>query len=119
MGKSSVTRARFHAALGDAMPIARWLPAYDRSRLRGDVLAGAMVAALLVPQSLGYARIAGVPVQVGLYAVPLALIALRNRHTRQTPTNHRRPGRRRYKPSIPEARFGSAPALITAMRCHS
>ena len=34
-----------------------------------------MVAALLVPQSLGYARIAGVPVQVGLYAVPLALLA--------------------------------------------
>jgi SulP family sulfate permease len=53
----------------------RWLPAYDRSRLWGDVLAGAMVAALLVPQSLGYARIAGVPVQVGLYAVPLALLA--------------------------------------------
>ena len=34
-----------------------------------------MVAALLIPQSLGYARIAGVPVEVGLYAVPLALLA--------------------------------------------
>ncbi len=53
----------------------RWLPEYPRSRLRGDLLAGAVVAALLVPQSLGYARIAGVPVQVGLYAVPLALLA--------------------------------------------
>ena len=31
--------------------------------------------AVLVPQSLGYARIAGVPVEVGLYAVPLALLA--------------------------------------------
>jgi high affinity sulfate transporter 1 len=39
------------------------------------VLAGAIVAALLVPQSLGYARIAGVPVEIGLYAVPLALLA--------------------------------------------
>ncbi len=38
-------------------------------------MAGAIVAALLLPQSLGYARIAGVPVQVGLYAVPLALVA--------------------------------------------
>jgi high affinity sulfate transporter 1 len=57
------------------MPIMQWLPAYDRSRLRGDVTAGAIVAALLVPQSLGYARIAGVPVQVGLYAIPLALLA--------------------------------------------
>jgi high affinity sulfate transporter 1 len=53
----------------------RWLPEYPRSRLRGDIVAGAVVAALLVPQSLGYARIAGVPVQVGLYAVPLALLA--------------------------------------------
>jgi high affinity sulfate transporter 1 len=61
--------------LSDAVPILRWLPAYRRSRLRGDVLAGAIVAALLVPQSLGYARIAGVPVETGLYAVPLALLA--------------------------------------------
>ncbi len=61
--------------LADAVPILRWLPDYRRSRLRGDVLAGAIVAALLVPQSLGYARIAGVPVEIGLYAVPLALLA--------------------------------------------
>lgn len=53
----------------------RWLPRYERSRLPLDLLAGAIVAALLVPQSLGYATIAGVPVQVGLYAVPLALLA--------------------------------------------
>ena len=43
--------------------------------LRGDLLAGLTVAALAVPQSLGYAAIAGVPVEVGLYAVPVALIA--------------------------------------------
>jgi len=58
-----------------ALPILQWLPSYQRRLLRGDVLAGAMVAALLIPQSLGYARIAGVPVEVGLYAVPLALLA--------------------------------------------
>lgn len=63
------------AKVADAVPILRWLPEYPRGRLRGDVLAGAIVAALLVPQSLGYARIAGVPVEVGLYAVPLALLA--------------------------------------------
>ncbi len=67
----SVRRGQLAAAL----PIFRWLPAYRRSRLRGDVLAGAIVAALLIPQSLGYARIAGVPVEIGLYAVPLALLA--------------------------------------------
>ena len=57
------------------LPILTWLPAYDRAHLRRDVVAGAVVAALAVPQSLGYAAIAGVPVQVGLYAVPLALLA--------------------------------------------
>ena len=34
-----------------------------------------MVAALAFPQSLGYASIAGAPVEVGLYAVPVALVA--------------------------------------------
>ncbi len=58
-----------------AVPMVQWLPEYDRSRLRGDLVAGAIVAALMIPQSLGYARIAGVPVEVGLYAVPLALLA--------------------------------------------
>lgn len=61
--------------MSGAVPMLRWLPKYSRSRLPGDLLAGAIVAALLVPQSLGYARIAGVPVEVGLYAVPLALVA--------------------------------------------
>lgn len=56
------------------VPIAEWLPRYDRGWLRGDLLAGAVVAALAVPQALGYASIAGAPVQVGLYAVPLALV---------------------------------------------
>ncbi|MCU0265076.1 MAG: SulP family inorganic anion transporter [Actinomycetia bacterium] len=57
------------------LPIGAWLPTYDRSKLGADVLAGTVVAALVVPQALGYAGIAGVPVQVGLYAVPLALVA--------------------------------------------
>jgi SulP family sulfate permease len=59
----------------DVVPMLSWLPRYQRPWLRGDVVAGIIVAALLVPQSLGYARIAGVPVEVGLYAVPLALLA--------------------------------------------
>ncbi|MFI2489038.1 SulP family inorganic anion transporter [Promicromonospora kroppenstedtii] len=51
---------------------------YRRSWLRGDVIAGLAVWAVLVPESLAYATIAGVPPVVGLYAaVPaLALYAL-------------------------------------------
>jgi high affinity sulfate transporter 1 len=57
------------------LPILTWLPQYSRKQLPRDALAGAVVAALAVPQALGYAAIAGVPVQVGLYAVPIALAA--------------------------------------------
>ena len=56
------------------LPVVTWLPRYNRARLRPDIVAGVVVAALAVPQSLGYASIAGVPVQVGLYTVPIALL---------------------------------------------
>jgi high affinity sulfate transporter 1 len=56
------------------MPVVTWLPAYRRAWLRGDAVAGAVVAALAVPQALGYASLAGAPVQAGLYAVPVALV---------------------------------------------
>jgi sulfate permease, SulP family len=45
-----------------------WLPDYRREWLRGDLAAGVAVTALVVPKNLGYADIAGVPLQNGLYA---------------------------------------------------
>jgi high affinity sulfate transporter 1 len=54
--------------LRQRIPILRWLPEYDRKLLRGDLAAGIAVTALIVPKNLGYAEIAGVPVQNGLYA---------------------------------------------------
>jgi high affinity sulfate transporter 1 len=50
------------------LPIVEWLPRYDRSWLRGDIAAGAAVTALIVPKNLGYAGIAGIPIENGLYA---------------------------------------------------
>jgi sulfate permease, SulP family len=50
------------------LPILEWLPRYDRRWLRGDLAAGIAVTALIVPKNLGYAGIAGVPLQNGLYA---------------------------------------------------
>lgn len=56
-------------------PIAEWLPNYSRSWLRGDVIAALTLWALLVPEAMAYAGIAGMPPETGLYAAPLALIA--------------------------------------------
>ena len=56
------------SGLARVLPIISWLPRYDRKWLRGDVIAGIAVTALIVPKNLGYAGIAGVPVQNGLYA---------------------------------------------------
>ena len=46
-----------------------------RERLLPDAVAGATLAALAVPEVLGYARIAGMPVETGLYTMLLPLVA--------------------------------------------
>jgi high affinity sulfate transporter 1 len=56
------------------VPILHWLPHYNKAWLTGDIIAGLSVWALMVPQSLGFAAISGVPVQYGLYAAAIALI---------------------------------------------
>ena len=57
------------------IPISDWLSRYDRSFLRGDVIAGIALAGLLVPEAMGYAEIAGLPPQAGLYATAFGLLA--------------------------------------------
>ena len=48
-------------------PIAEWLPKYAWGQnLSADLIAAASVAALLIPESMGYSTVAGVPVQIGL-----------------------------------------------------
>src|SRR3954466_4088553 len=60
--------------LAGVLPVVEWLPRYDRRRLRGDLAAGIAVTALSVPKDLGYAGIAGVPLQNGLYAAAAGAI---------------------------------------------
>ena len=48
---------------------------YQRSWLRADLLGGLTVGAMLIPQSMAYAEIAGMPPEAGFYAVLLALFA--------------------------------------------
>ncbi len=56
------------------IPIIGTLRNYDRHWLRPDIIAGVTVAALIVPKNLGYAGIAGIPVQNGLYAAAAGAI---------------------------------------------
>jgi SulP family sulfate permease len=60
------------------IPALGWLAHYERKHLPGDALAGVIVAALLIPQGMAYALLAGLPPQFGLYAslLPLAVYAL-------------------------------------------
>src|SRR6516225_6507134 len=56
-------------------PITDWLPRYSRTYLRGDIIAGIALAGLLIPEAMGYAEIAALPPQAGLYATAFGLLA--------------------------------------------
>lgn len=60
--------------LARVVPVLAWLPRYERRWLSGDLAAGIAVTALVVPKNLGYAGIAGVPLQNGLYAAAAGAI---------------------------------------------
>jgi len=57
------------------LPILGWLPGYKRDWLLPDVLAGLAVWAVMVPESMAYAGIVGVPPIMGLYTIVPPLIA--------------------------------------------
>ena len=57
------------------IPAVDWLSRYDRSQFSNDLLASIIVTIMLIPQSLAYAMLAGLPPQMGLYASILPLVA--------------------------------------------
>lgn len=58
--------ARFVPALG-------WLRIYPLKWLRPDIVAGLVTSAVVIPQAMAYATLAGLPIEVGLYAALAAL----------------------------------------------
>ncbi|WP_376877901.1 SulP family inorganic anion transporter [Albirhodobacter sp. R86504] len=60
------------------LPILTWGRAYNRAALTNDVIAAIIVTIMLIPQSLAYALLAGLPPEAGLYAsiVPIMLYAV-------------------------------------------
>jgi len=61
--------------LADYFPIVKWARAYNRVILGDDLLAAFIVTIMLIPQSLAYALLAGLPAEIGLYASMLPLVA--------------------------------------------
>ncbi|GGO77545.1 sodium-independent anion transporter [Marinobacterium nitratireducens] len=57
------------------LPILGWLKTYNRDTLTSDLVAALIVTVMLIPQSLAYALLAGLPAEVGLYASILPLVA--------------------------------------------
>jgi SulP family sulfate permease len=64
--------------LAKLLPIFGWASRYERADLRSDLAAGLTVGAMLVPQAMAYALLAGLPPEVGLYAatIPVVVYAL-------------------------------------------
>ena len=57
------------------MGASQWLPTYNRQTAAQDGVAAVIVTIMLIPQSLAYAMLAGLPPEVGLYASILPLVA--------------------------------------------
>jgi SulP family sulfate permease len=60
------------------LPILDWGRRYDRGALSNDLIAAVIVSIMLIPQSLAYAMLAGLPPEMGLYAsiLPIILYAI-------------------------------------------
>ena len=65
-------------SLSRYLPILDWGRRYDRPTLEADLLAAVIVTIMLIPQSLAYALLAGLPPEAGLYAsiAPIVLYAV-------------------------------------------
>jgi SulP family sulfate permease len=57
------------------LPSPSWIAAYQRPWLRRDLVAGITAAAVVIPQAMAYATVAGLPVEVGLYCAFVPMVA--------------------------------------------
>ena len=71
MTTTTITPQKSKRTLKSFFPIVEWLPKYKASWIRFDVIAALTVWALVVPEAMAYAGIAGMPPEYGLYAAPL------------------------------------------------
>ena len=70
-----MSKGAFLARAGRWLPILQWGRSYGRHAAVNDLVAAVIVTIMLIPQSLAYALLAGLPPEVGLYASILPLVA--------------------------------------------
>ncbi len=61
--------------MSNGVPLPAWLKNYQSQFIAGDITAGLIVTVMLIPQSLAYAMLAGLPPEIGLYASLLPMVA--------------------------------------------
>ncbi|KAM5546534.1 sulfate transporter 1.3-like, partial [Rosa sericea] len=66
--KNQSNTKKFVLGIEALFPIIRWSRDYNLTKLRGDVIAGLTIASLCIPQDIGYAKLAGLPAENGLYS---------------------------------------------------
>lgn len=62
-----MNRTTIKGLIGSYFPIADWLPKYKKSFIRWDLVAGITLASFVLPESMAYATLAGVPTYFGIY----------------------------------------------------
>ena len=62
-----MNRTTIKGLIGSYIPIADWLPKYKKSFIRWDLVAGITLASFVLPESMAYATLAGVPTYFGIY----------------------------------------------------
>jgi len=68
VSKSTCSKICSKSFLYDRLPFLSWGQTYDLEQLIGDLIAGVTTALTVIPQGIGYAPLAGLPLQYGLYA---------------------------------------------------
>jgi SulP family sulfate permease len=74
-GEDAAVRSALRRILAHSVPIATWLPSYDRGDARPDIIAGVVGWGVMVPVAMAYAKLAGMPPEAGLITAFAAMTA--------------------------------------------
>lgn len=68
---------QFKEILEQRVHILTWIPNYDKNTLISDFIAGVTLGLTIIPQSIAYAALAGLPSQYGLYSAFIGKFIIR------------------------------------------